>query len=53
MIKGYQNKQIGGEDTEKNSVAKKSFAFTEYGIVIEAETQEEAETKLSEILNKK
>ncbi len=53
MLKDYKNKQISKEDTEKLKVEKKTFTFTEHGVVIEAETQKEAEEKLSEILNNK
>jgi len=50
MIKkeDYQNKKFKAENVEK-----KTFTFTEYGIVIEAENQVEAEEKLKEILTKK
>ncbi len=43
-----QNKMI-----EKKDVKTKDFFFPDYGITVSASTQEEAEQKLSEIINNK
>jgi hypothetical protein len=43
-----QNKMI-----KKEEVKQKDYFFPDYGITVSASTQEEAEQKLSEIINKK
>lgn len=47
-IEKAQNKQIGKEE-----VKTKDYFFPDYQITVSATSQEEAEQKLSEIINKK
>lgn len=51
MSKDYKNKMMGTDTEAHDAVA--SFLFPEHGISIQANSREEAEQKLEEILKNK
>ena len=52
MQSNYPNKAISNKDMEEPTAKKVEFNFPQYGVTIEAETLEEAQDKLKELIKK-